>query len=409
MIENFWIGKIYLYAITYVLLYSFPFTSAFENLKFKAYLIILLGIMSFIILVINYRRLLNLLKTNVFFQMMIVFFMIILLSTVLAFNPPRALVGTESNRLGFLALASFVFIGLVVYKKIDLKILRIFYINIIISCLLALFLEIRYVLDGNRMVGFCLQPNTLSVICGIGIIIGMNIPLGTGRFSLHKRLLGIFSLVGVILLTQSRGGLILVAGIMLLTFCSSPVYLKLKTYSKRHMTQLLILLLIVVSLLTPLIAKRVVNYSYFKESISYRIDLLEYGTGLVQHMPVFGWGLESTAELLPVFSEPPESIQDTYAENVITTSTHNFLMDKLIDFGWFGLGLYLTLIGMALNYFRVNYNDSRVRILGLIILLITLHNLGNRQFFETDFILLLSVISLGLCSNFYSLPSKRSN
>lgn len=228
----------------------------------------------------------------------------------------------------------------------------------------------------NRLIGLDLQSNSTALLLSIFFILGLKWHEGlkTGWV-----LIGQLIIAGVLVLTQSR---LMIFGVL--------VVVGLELYRHRAILNIWLLALVGVlgGMVIVLLSSRL-SLLYLEQSIVYRLELWQVGMVMAGHVQPLGAGAGSIANSLLVYGGHNNMLANTIQHNYIFDSTHNLLIDRLIEWGIAGFMLYIVTILQAV---RLAWRQGDKSIFYSIVIVL-LYSIANNSFLSTEVVLWLVLLT----------------
>ncbi len=314
-----------------------PFRSQSLNTDMKLWLLAFAGCLSLSYIIAYEKDKVQ--KLPSFVKILIVIYSIGLFTSVLAWrhHSIEGLLGVTNYRLGLISLLSCAVIGLTINILEGDKLIRWLYYS---GFALAVMSPLYYLFHHTARLGGPIdQPDILAAYLGAIFIIGFTkIRFTKSKFAWIAMQ---STLLLAIILTQTRAVLLLI-GLWL-------AYQALAHANQKGRQWLVYLCLGVVLILGISRIGRLNDMRYLKVSTAYRLNLQQEGVRALATMPPWGYGLGNlygTALFCNNLHYQP--LLQTCNEGVGFASTHNILLDRLLETGWLGGIAYMAFFGYCL-------------------------------------------------------------
>lgn len=316
-------------------------------------------------------------------QRLIIFIAILLLvGALLSGEAVSRLFGDSNDWFGIASVLSSIAIGLVVAPVVPSKFFKhCFYISTVLAAA-VIALEIPKVLSGGRVQGLVGQPSLSATILGVGILSSYFYLQSVKRTWWHYSIVGLLCVT--LLLTGARSAIMpLVLGCIILVIYNMvkdrKTFFALISGRRQLNLAIVVSLGVLFALMAPV---RVKNIEYFGNSAEYRLQLLQYGLGRLQAMPMWGYGPGGIEELGP--KDLPGLLAESFNDEGATiASTHNIFLDFLLEYGWFAALLFVCVYVFALLRGLTSHGKT-YRVLALVLFYLLIQGLVNPVWQESD-------------------------
>ncbi len=311
---------------------------------------------------------------------------VLLSSIALLVHPPLhdALVGRPLLHPSILSLWASVACGLFWLQEQNKRlILVVAYGLITLWGLLNLLLQS----SSERLGALGVQVHYASFLWLVGIVIGWWL---FHEFKARKRLIvgcQIF-LTCCVILSGTRLTIVL-------ALLASVIYLVFAHRNKRAMLLGVVVGLVVCSMLAVLTSNRVMNNDYLTESISFRKSLVVAAMPSILPAVLFGGGMGAVEAAITHNSDSSPLLAASFAEGWRFESSHNYLIDTLVERGIIVTLLLLIILLLAFrSAYLVKNRESNLQV--SVLLVSVMYVLGNNINVQVEMILWLAMLPL-LC------------
>ena len=303
-----------------------------------------------------------------------------LLSVFFAHDTSTALLGGLRYRVGMLSLVSAAAIGLALSSKTKFQKIQLLYITSVALALVAIPYNFYFLGSGVRLFGTLYQPDILAAILGCGFLFGLHL--------LHRepstKYLWVAQTILLIdlVMTESRAVLVLV-------FLLSLVYM-LKDLRNWRLLGIFGVVLVGFVAIGPI---RVTSTSYFGQSISYRSHLAAFVVQKIADRPL-GYGAGNLLKAIDCRDITSPDLVKTCRQGLGFDSSHNWFIDRFLEYGWVGGICFLLLTVRAM--FSGRKLNAELQILKLAFLLLVFYSMTNVSGIEIEvffWIILASLIT----------------
>ncbi|MCX6727497.1 MAG: hypothetical protein NTX11_01630 [Candidatus Saccharibacteria bacterium] len=284
--------------------------------------------------------------------LVIIFSVNVALSTLLfSSSLPTGLLGLKGDYQGAIFQLSSLLLGLYLAPRLFAKNNLRNITNIMsLVCAISIIVDLPFLINGIRLSGLLLHDTAMSLYAAITF--GFNIiQLKGSVINKEFKLRGVGALVSLlaVLLTASRIGLfVLIVIIVFNVVLNRKPIVSLKV-------SLIILASIGVILLSFSPASRLVRISKIHKGVSYRLQLYEWSIRQ-SRLSLIGLGSSQTYRaLIPDGNTPiPPVIKDTLNKGYPLWYTHDQFIDKYIQYGTIGSGIFVSLVAASIfSYWKV--------------------------------------------------------
>lgn len=315
-------------------------------------------------------------------RLIILITILLLVGALLSGEAASRLSGDPNDWFGIASVLSSIAIGLVVAPVVPSKFFKFcFYISTVLAAA-VIALEIPIILSGGRVQGLVGQSSLSATMLGVGILSSYFYLQSVQRTWWHYGSVGLLCVT--LLLTGARSAIMpLALGCIILVIYYIVKDRKAFFALISGRRQLILAMVVSLGVLFALIAPgRVKNIEYFGDSVEYRAQLLQYGLGRLQTMPMWGYGPGGIEELGP--KDLPGLLAESFSDEGATiASTHNVFLDFLLEYGWFAALLFVCVCAFAL--FRgLTSHGNTYRALALVLFYVLLQGLVNPVWQESD-------------------------
>ncbi|MEI6480783.1 MAG: O-antigen ligase family protein [Candidatus Saccharibacteria bacterium] len=328
------------------LLYIFPLFGSSNTFLLQA---ILINISALLIICSNgLKESLN--ELGSYKYLVIIFSIIVALSTLLfSSSLPTGLLGLKGDYQGAIFQLSSLLLGLYVAPRLLAKNnLRDITTIMSLVCAISIIVDLPFLINGIRLSGLLLHDTAMSLYAAITF--GFNIiQLKSSVNNKNFKLRGVGALVSLlaVLLTASRIGLFVLIAIIVFNFfiVRKPIV--------SFKLSLIIVASICVLLLSFSPASRLVKISKIHKGVSYRLQLYEWSIRQ-SRLSLIGLGASQTYRaLIPDgYTSIPPVIKDTLNKGYPLWYTHSQFIDKYIQYGALGSGIFVSLVAASVLSYR---------------------------------------------------------
>lgn len=241
--------------------------------------------------------------------------------------------------------------------------------------------------SSERLGALGVQVHYASFLWLVGIVIGWWL---FDEFTARKRLIvgcQVF-LTCCVILSGTRLTIVL-------ALLASVIYLAFAHRNKRALLLGVVAGLVVCSTLAVLTSNRVMNNDYLTESIRFRKSLAVAALPSISPAVLLGGGVGAVEAVITQNSDSSPLLAASFAEGWIFESSHNYLVDTLVERGIIVVVLLLIILLLA---FRAAYlarnRESNLQV--SVLLVSVLYVLGNNINVQVEMILWLAMLPL-LC------------
>ncbi len=283
---------------------------------------------------------------------------------------------------GVLSLLSILALAWLISPRINQRALRYFFWCMVIIAIVSLLSAIPGIAAGQRLAGIVLQPNILAIMLGSGFIAGV---YGKDNGQPQFRLGGLAILLVAILLTQTRGVVILLPIVLI------PFLLQLPLKVRKYAWLGLAAGVLGIFLCVP----RIASSARFVYGATYRYDLAAYGIKNMAIMPPWGFGPDALTTVSGTYYPLPESLRaTTLVDQKLLESSHVIVIDRFLEYGWLGGASYLLLISLFIIQGIRKRHDSLLVVVFAIGCFVLVQQLLTVARFQTEIILWVAMLTV---------------
>lgn len=334
----------------------------------QAYSLFIAGVLAWVSILLQSHKSTLRYKKSVLIPL-IIFLVFCLLSAVLISPMNYSFFGAPLVRIGFLAYIAITGIGIVVSEISFNQLIKFLFIEIAAIGLISFPLSLISIGSMDRVGGVFYQADILGIVCGLGILLGLQIY--TDKLLNRVFVLPLVIYLALLLLaSQSRAPIV---G----TFVLSVIWLliNVRTSIKYVVIAGSVLVILLTFLGSRQFAPRLFDTGFAIESTSYRLDLLTSALNSFSDKALLGYGPGNLADALDCRKLKTESLLETCQKGYFFDSSHNIYVDKFLASGIFAGLSYLFMVGAGIYWaFK---KPKQIRIFGFCLLLISFYYLTN--------------------------------
>ena len=316
---------------------------------FRFFTLAIFGFISFILVLINWRKLVNKSKLLVFISLGFI------TGSTISFlasdmNLPDRILGVTGRQTGYLTylflLSLLVFTAQVSSDHLNSRIVKILMVTGLISAMYGVLQSFNldlfeWINPYSKVFGLFGNPNFLSSFMGISATVSFAILIGISAKKLSRVFSGLYVLLSLFIIFKTnsqQGYLVLFFGVLVV----GMLWVKTSSrFSKFTLTYLLFMILGSIFVVLDILQKSPWTSILYKESVALRGDFWRTGWNITKDNPFFGVGLDGYRDSFRLYRD---QIATNRSPDSTISSAHNVFLDISSGGGLVLLAFYLLII-----------------------------------------------------------------